>query len=142
MKKQVVSLECLGCRIANQMEPDVQVVYGNEHITCVLDSAPFNEGHVLIMPKGHYHDLEEIDEITLRAIIDASVLISKKIKLVYNPDGITICQNGGIFNDLNHYHMHVIPRFKDDGFSWSDPIIDHKAETRLRETREKIIRAF
>jgi histidine triad (HIT) family protein len=138
----VVNLECLGCRIANQIEPNVQVVYENEHICCVLDIAPFNEGHVLILPKGHYHDLEEIDQITLKAIMDASVLISKKITLVFKPDGITICQNGGIFNDLTHYHMHVIPRYKDDGFSWSDPIIDHKAEERLKETREKIIKTF
>lgn len=74
--------------------------------------------------------------------MDASVLISKKIKLVFKPDGITLCQNGGIFNDLTHYHMHVIPRYKDDGFSWSDPIIDHKAETRLKETRERIVNTF
>lgn len=28
-------------------------------------------------------------------------------------------QNGGIFNDVGHYHMHVFPRFKNDGFGWS-----------------------
>ncbi|NMO98187.1 HIT family protein [Paenibacillus lemnae] len=126
-------------RIANQIDADVQVIYENEHICCILDIAPFNEGHVLILPKRHYHDLEEMDDITLKAIMDAAVLISKKIKLVFQPDGITICQNGGIFNDLTHFHMHVIPRYKNDGFRWSDPVINHKAETRLSETREKLV---
>lgn len=45
-------MECLGCRIANGIEPNVKVVYENEFITCVLDIAPFNEGHTLILPKS------------------------------------------------------------------------------------------
>lgn len=35
----------------------------------------------------------------------ASMTISKALKKLFNPDGITICQNGGKFNDLTHYHM-------------------------------------
>jgi len=32
-------------------------------------------------------------------------------------------QNNGIFKDVEHYHMHIIPRFKNDGFSWIEPDI-------------------
>lgn len=32
-------------------------------------------------------------------------------------DGITICQNGGIFNELTHYHMHIVPRYKERSFA-------------------------
>lgn len=127
-------MECLGCRIANQIEPNVQLIDENEWVACVLDIAPFNEGHTLILPKRHYHDLEEIDTETLAAIMEASVRISKLLKRLYRPDGITVCQNGGVFNDLTHYHMHIIPRYKDDGFTWSDPILSHGAESRLAET--------
>ena len=28
-------------------------------------------------------------------------------------------QNGGEFCDFGHYHMHVFPRYKNDGFAWS-----------------------
>lgn len=66
-------------------------------------------------------------------------MISKVLKRVFNPDGITICQNSGIFNDLTHYHVHIIPRYKEDGFSWSEPIIEHNAETRLEVTKDRII---
>lgn len=135
-------MDCLGCRIANHMEPDVQVVYENEHITCVLDIEPFNEGHLLILPKKHFHELEEIDEVTLNEIMKISVKMSGIIKDIFTPDGITICQNGDIFNDLHHYHMHLIPRYINDGFSWSDPIIEHKAETRLKETKNKFKRSL
>lgn len=71
--------------------------------------------------------------------MEGSVFLSKTLKKIFEPDGITICQNGGIFNDLTHYHMHIIPRYKNDGFTWSDPIIDHKAEKRLEETKIRIV---
>lgn len=49
---------------------------------------------------------------TANAIMEASIKISRAIKQIYAPDGITICQNGGKFNDLSHYHMHITPRLK------------------------------
>ena len=77
-------MDCLGCKIANGTLPDVNIIYENEHIACVLDIDPFNEGHTLILPKKHYHDLEEMDAVTLDAITKASVTISKLLKQLYN----------------------------------------------------------
>lgn len=60
--------------------------------------------------------MEELDLETANAVMRALMIISKAIKKLYNPDGITICQNVGKFNDLSHYHMHVIPRYKGQSF--------------------------
>jgi diadenosine tetraphosphate (Ap4A) HIT family hydrolase len=27
-------------------------------------------------------------------------------------------QNGGEFNDVGHYHLHIFPRYQGDGFGW------------------------
>jgi len=27
-------------------------------------------------------------------------------------------QNGGRFNDIGHYHMHIFPRYNGNGFGW------------------------
>ena len=54
-------MDCLGCRIALGVEPGVLIVYENEHVTCVLDIAPFNEGHLLILPKAHAVEVEELE---------------------------------------------------------------------------------
>ncbi|QHW31811.1 HIT family protein [Paenibacillus rhizovicinus] len=135
-------MDCLGCRIANGLEPNVNVVYENERLTCVLDIAPFNEGHLLILPKMHVLDVEDTDAETAYAIIDASKMLSALLKQTFRPDGITVCQNGGIFNDLGHYHMHLIPRYTGDGFAWSEPLQPHGAERRLAETRERLVAAL
>lgn len=54
-------IPCLGCRLANR-GADAHIVFENEHVTCILDIAPLNEGHLLILPKRHCHDVDELDE--------------------------------------------------------------------------------
>ncbi|MGO4544018.1 HIT family protein [Paenibacillus sp. 2TAB23] len=135
-------MECLGCRIANGIEPNLNIIYENELITCALDIAPFNEGHTLILPKKHYLDVEEIDQETAYGIMDASKMLSTVLKRLFKPDGISICQNGGKFNDLTHYHMHLIPRYEGDGFSWSEPLHPHGAEQWLPRTKENILKVL
>lgn len=107
--------DCLGCRLANKREA-IYLVYEDDYVTCFLDHAPFNDGHTLILPKQHFLDVDELDEETANAIMKASIKISKVLKHLYDPDGITINQNGGVFNDLTHYHMHVVPRYEGQCF--------------------------
>jgi len=132
-------MDCLGCRIANGIEPNLNIVYENELITCVLDIAPFNEGHTLILPKKHYIDVDEMESVTAYAIMDASKKLSIALKNLFKPDGIRICQDGGKFNDLTHYHMHLIPRYEGDIFIWGEPLHPHDAENRLSQTKDRIL---
>lgn len=46
-------------------------------------------------------------------------------------------QNGGSFNDLDHYHMHLYPRYKDDGFGWVEP--RNKSNKELEQVRVRIL---
>lgn len=132
--------ECLGCKLANN-ELETQVVYENEWITCILDHDPFNEGHVLILPKQHYRFIDEFDTETALSVMKAAQLLSSAIKLAYNPDGISICQNGGTFDDLTHFHMHIVPRQENQNFSsfYTDDVWDNETiKERLPETRERL----
>jgi histidine triad (HIT) family protein len=44
-----------------------------------------------------------------------------------------------MINDLSHYHLHITPRYKGDGFTWSEPIDNKSAETHLEETKDLLI---
>jgi len=109
-------MECLGCKLANE-EEIIYKIYEDDYVTCFLDHEPFYSGHTLIVPKQHVVDVDELDDVVAKSIMDASKLIAKAIKSLYKPDGITICQNGGVFNELTHYHMHVVPRYKERSFA-------------------------
>ncbi|MGL4337893.1 MAG: HIT family protein [Turicibacter sp.] len=147
MKVMIKESECLGCQLAKK-ELSTHVIYEDEYVICILDHEPFNRGHTLILPKRHVIDVDELDNETAHAVMKASSLISKALKLAYHPDGITICQNGGIFNDLTHYHMHVIPRFKEqcfadfykEGEDDLQQIKDYQFEQVIREMKESLNR--
>jgi len=133
--------DCIGCMLANKKEA-VHVVYEDEHVCCFLDHLPYNEGHVLIVPKKHVRYFYELDDDTSNAIMYAAKVISKVIKMLYEPDGITICQNGGKFDDLTHFHMHVVPRYEGQNFAEffeeeeGELLID---QVRLTNSKRKII---
>ncbi|WP_324655556.1 HIT family protein [Bacillus cereus] len=109
-------MECLGCKLANE-EEKIYKIYEDDYVTCFLDHEPFYTGHTLIVPKQHVVEVDELDDVVAKSIMDASKLIAKAIKALYKPDGITVCQNGGVFNELTHYHMHVVPRYKERSFA-------------------------
>jgi histidine triad (HIT) family protein len=132
---------CLGCQLANG-QVQAHVVYENEWLTCLLDIAPLNAGHVLLLPKRHVAELEELEEETSAAMLQAVMKMSRVIKTLYQPDGVTILQNGGKFNDLGHVHVHVFPRYEGDGFGWLEPEDRNDNRNRLAETRLQIINAI
>ncbi|UNK16788.1 HIT family protein [Paenibacillus sp. N3/727] len=137
-------MNCLGCDLANKREP-VHLVYEDNYVTCFLDHAPFNEGHVLILPKRHIRYFDELDEYSANSLIKASMLISHVIKRVFHPDGITVCQNGGMFDELTHFHMHVVPRYEGQNFAdfYTEDGDDRiEEETKLAESKRKIIDAI
>lgn len=112
--------QCQFCNLANGIE-FANIVYQTDFVCCFLDIDPIHEGHTLIVPKKHILDVEETDEATRLDIMNAAALLSTALKKHYSPDGVSIMQNGGYFNDVNHYHMHVFPRYKNDGFGWIEP---------------------
>ncbi|CAN7531989.1 HIT family protein [Paenibacillus sp. LjRoot56] len=132
---------CLGCQLANG-QVQAHVVYENKWLTCLLDIAPLNEGHVLLLPKRHVAELEQMDEETSTAMLKAVMKMSRVIKTLYQPDGVTILQNGGTFNDLGHVHVHIFPRYEGDGFGWLEPEDRNNNRNRLAETRRRIINAI
>jgi diadenosine tetraphosphate (Ap4A) HIT family hydrolase len=111
-------MDCIFCQIVEGKIP-ANLIYQDELLICLLDIDPINEGHVLIIPKTHYLDADEIPDEILLSIMTLSKGIVKAIKKIYSPDGYSIMQNGGEFNDIGHYHMHVFPRYKSDGFGWT-----------------------
>ncbi|BCB03747.1 HIT family protein [Bacillus sp. KH172YL63] len=131
---------CLGCSLAHEKE-NVYVIYEDQYITCILDHIPHHPGHTLILPKKHKEEVTEFTDAESLSIMKASQLISRVIHTLYEPKGITICQNGGVFSDLNHYHMHVVPRNEEEAlfgelFYGNGEIIE-PFET-LKETHEKM----
>ncbi|MCU5460847.1 HIT family protein [Bacillus cereus] len=135
-------MECLGYKLAHE-EEIIYKIYEDDYVTCFLDHEPFYSGHTLIVPKQHVVEVDELEDVVAKSIMDASKLIAKAIKALYKPDGITICQNGGVFNELTHYHMHVVPRYKERSFAEFYMVqLGEKENYNLEETKHLLKEAI
>lgn len=104
-----------------------------------MDMDPINEGHVLLVPKLHYLDVDEIPDEVLVHLMLVSKKIVAALKEIYQPDGYSIMQNGGAFNDVGHYHMHIFPRYREDGFGWTYGSEEKKVSARIAKViRDKM----
>ncbi len=106
------------CVFCHKEKIITDIIYEDESVMAFMDMEPINEGHILLVPKEHYLDVDEIPDETLSRLMIVSKKIVSVLKEIYKPDGYTIIQNGGRFNDVGHYHLHIFPRFVGDGFGW------------------------
>lgn len=107
--------DCIFCKIANGDIPST-TIHETEELRVILDISPASKGHALILPKEHFTDLYELkDEIASTVMITAKNIITKMTKIL-ECDGYNIVQNNGSVagQTVFHYHLHLIPRYKDD----------------------------
>ena len=107
---------CIFCKIANGEIP-TRTVYENEQFRVILDNGPATEGHALVLPKDHYADLFEIPQETAAEAIKTAQTVARLLKDKLHADGLNIVQNNGetAGQTVHHFHIHVIPRYKNDG---------------------------
>ena len=108
--------DCIFCKLANGEIP-TNAIYEDDMFKVILDMGPAAKGHALILPKDHYDNLFEIDdEVAGKAMILAKKLANKMMDKL-GADGLNLVQNNkeAAGQTVNHFHLHVIPRYKDDG---------------------------
>lgn len=110
----MVDDNCIFCKIARG-EIKTNTIYEDDDFRVILDAAPATKGHSLIIPKHHYKDIYEIDEDTLSLAIRLAKRLTAKMTDKLGCDGFNILQNNREVagQTVFHYHMHLIPRYKD-----------------------------
>lgn len=129
--------KCIFCMIANKDIPS-HIIYENKQIISFLDINPIAKGHCLVIPKNHYTDVFNIPENELTKIIAASKHISELIRKNLGATGVNLLNASGEDSQQSvfHFHMHIIPRYKDDGLdTW--PKSNYK-EKDLEEVKKNI----
>lgn len=98
-------------------------VYEDDTVLAFLDIRPVQPGHTLIIPKTPSADGTECDAETLGHMMKVAQEIAKAQKEVLQNDGVNFYMNNGAAagQEVFHTHLHVIPRFEDDGV-FAEPI--------------------
>ena len=114
--------DCIFCKIINNELPSYKIAE-TEHCIAFLDINPLNYGHTLIVPKAHYETIFDMDEKLSGEIMQLGWKVANVINKSLEPDGMNLVQcNYKAGNQVvPHFHLHVIPRYKDDNLklgSW------------------------
>lgn len=108
-------MDCIFCKIVAGEIPSYKI-YENESILAFLDIAPVNPGHVLVITKKHFLNLEEVTEEQLCALALAVKKAGKAIKDGLGAKGYSLMENNDPIAGqiVPHLHFHIIPRIEGD----------------------------
>ena len=104
-------MNCIFCKIINGEIPSY-TIYEDEIVKVFLDINPASNGHMLIIPKKHILDLDDMDLDTLNHIMKIAKNMKNLLEEKLNIDGLTLIQNNGEVQDVKHYHLHLKPYYK------------------------------
>lgn len=114
----MTDMDCIFCKIAEGHIPSA-TIYENSEFRVLLDISPASKGHALIIPKEHFKDIFEIDAVTAGKLFSLATEVARAMKAVLKCDGLNIVQNNGAVagQTVFHFHLHLIPRYEQDGLA-------------------------
>lgn len=132
-------MECLYCKIIKK-ELNSEIIFEDKHSLAVLDIHPLSLGHTLVLPKYHSSDILELPESQIGGLFLGVKKVVDKLSKALKPDGFTIGINQGKAGGqaINHLHIHIIPRWHNDGGSSIHTIVNNPPKESLEQIAWKI----
>jgi histidine triad (HIT) family protein len=116
---------CDFCAIARGEDPSVEVVCEGENWIAFFPLDPATPGHTLVIPRQHVSDLWKAEPRLAADLISAVIRVGRAINTSLKPDGMNLITSAGTVAEqtIFHLHLHVVPRWRQDGFGeiWPPP---------------------
>ncbi len=133
---------CLFCDIAQKKIP-AEIIYEDEEALSFLDIHPRAPGHAVIISKTHSENILDLPEEKVGSLFKAVKKITSLIDQAFKPDGFTIGINHGKVSGqaVEHLHVHIIPRWLNDGGGSLHGVVNNPPSESLKEIKSKIIQS-
>ena len=107
---------CIFCKIANGEIPS-RTLYEDDDFRVIMDLAPATKGHSLILPKSHFKNLYEVSDDIATKVLPLAKKMATVMTEKLGCDGFNLVQNNNEIagQTIFHFHMHLVPRYADDG---------------------------
>jgi ATP adenylyltransferase len=93
------------------------ILYRGDKNFVIMNSYPYNPGHLMIAPYRHIANLEELTDEELHEHFNVVSRSIKLLKQVFKPDGFNLGINMGKVAGAgidDHIHTHIVPRWQGD----------------------------
>ncbi|MBD3311477.1 MAG: HIT domain-containing protein [Candidatus Magasanikbacteria bacterium] len=131
--------ECIFCKIINKEIP-AHIIYEDENNLAFLDVNPRCKGHTVVIPKEHAKNPFGLSDESLKLLFVATKKTMQRIDEKLKPDGYNVGwnQNSAGGQVVPHMHVHILPRWRDDGGGNMHSIVNHPGD----ETVEEVAKYF
>ena len=108
--------DCIFCKIASG-EIQGMRVYEDAETLAFMDLAKDVDGHVLVIPKKHCKNILDCGAETLSAVMNTVKKVSMHLTEKCGYDGVNLlnASDESAGQSMPHFHIHIIPRRKNDG---------------------------
>lgn len=106
---------CIFCSIAKKEIPS-HTIYEDDQVLAFLDINPTAVGHTLVIPKEHCDSFLDCPPALRDHVFEVAQTLAKKLEEALGCDGIHLLSNmhEAAGQSVHHFHVHLIPRYKDD----------------------------
>ena len=135
-------MDCVFCKIVSREIPFV-FVYKSSFCTAFMDIKPMNPGHVLVIPDFHYEETKLLRSTICSDLFETAKEIGYAMKSgELKAEGINFFLSEGkaAGQEISHIHLHVIPRYTDDGIRLKSPNTHNADLTELKDKASQIIK--
>lgn len=107
--------------IKNEHVASVQsdIIYSDDAVTALIGAHQWtnNHGNTIIIPNEHFENIYDLPVRYAQDIFRASKRLAIAMKTVYACDGVSTRQHNEPAGnqDVWHYHLHITPRYQNDG---------------------------
>ncbi len=132
-------MDCIFCKIGKK-EIQSYIIDETDNFIAVLDINPHAPGHTLVLPKEHIVNFVDIPEEVEKELVDFLKSIIKKLGEKLNTVDFTIGINEGKLagRAIDHLHIHIMPRFKNDKGGSIHSVVFNPPKESLEEIYKKI----
>ncbi|TMA48160.1 MAG: HIT family protein [Deltaproteobacteria bacterium] len=136
-----MTTSCIFCRIVGGEVP-AEVVAREPEVVAFLDVQPLADGHVLIVPRAHVAAVEELEPAAAAALFQTVLRLAGPVREALGAAGTTIGINNGAATGqtIPHVHVHIVPRWPDDGAGSIHTIFPRRTRRPLGEVAAAIRR--
>lgn len=135
--------ECVFCEILRGDSP-ASLTYQDDTVVAFLDVQPITHGHMLVVPRDHAVLMSDLNETVAMRTFRVARQLASVARRVLGATGVNLFVADGetAFQDVPHFHVHVIPRYPGDGFGLTfPPSYDHPPSRAELETIASAIRS-
>jgi histidine triad (HIT) family protein len=131
---------CDFCDIARGLDRSPEVICEGQQWLAFFPLDPATPGHTLVIPRTHVEDLWSVTPVLGAEVMAAVIKVGRAVDAALHPEGMNLITSAGSAAEQTvfHLHLHVVPRWRRDGFGRIWPVEGKYEDEELTQVADRV----